>query len=177
MRQIACSVLVALSLAVGLDAQQPAPVQANSNDEVTLTGCVIKGDGGYLLASAAEPVWSRPPQASTAPSTPASATTIAGRTFYWLDDDGDLEDHAGRRVEVIGKLEDEIDRGQISVERERGLIEIEFKAEGERKITVKVPETPSAVGTAGVSDREADYRVVIRKIDVKSVKAVASSCQ
>lgn len=173
MRRIACSVLVALSLAVGLGAQQPAPVQADGNDEVTVTGCVIKGDGGYMLANAAEPAWSRLPQAST----PASATTIAGRTFYWLDDDEDLEEHAGRRVEVVGKLEDEIDRGQISVERESGLIEIEFKAEGERKITVKVPDTPSAVGTAGVSDREADYRVVIRKIDVKSVKAVASTCQ
>ena len=37
---------------------------------------------------------------------------------------------------------------------------------------------PAAVGTSGaVSDREKDYRVVIRKIDVDSVKVLASTCQ
>lgn len=177
MKDMACGALLALSLSGYLAAQQPAPVHASNDDQVTLVGCVIKGDGGYVLANAAEPTWASPGAAASA-SAPASATTIAGRTFYWLDDDDKIDEHAGRRVEVIGKLEDEIDRGRISVERENGMIEIEFKADGERKVTVKVPETPSAVGTAGaVADREADYRVVIRKIDVKSVKVVASTCQ
>jgi hypothetical protein len=58
------------------------------------------------------------------------------------------------------------------------MIEIEFKADGERKVAVKVPETATTVGTSGsVSDREKEHRVVIRKIDVKSVKVLASTCQ
>jgi hypothetical protein len=58
------------------------------------------------------------------------------------------------------------------------MVEIEFKAEGERKVTVKVPDTRLVVSTSdGIGDREKDYRVVIRKIDVESVKVLASTCQ
>jgi hypothetical protein len=46
------------------------------------------------------------------------------------------------------------------------------------QVTVKVPETPAAVGTRGAApDREQDHRVVIRRIDVGSVKVLASTCQ
>jgi len=41
---------------------------------------------------------------------------------------------------------------------------------------VKVPEAPAAVGTSGVTDKEQDYKVVVRKIDVKSIKVLSSTC-
>ena len=72
--------------------------------------------------------------------------------IYWLDDDDDLEEHAGRRVEVRGEIEGDIDAGEIEVERENSMIELEIKAKGET-ITVKLPDTaatiPTAVGTSG----------------------------
>ena len=168
--------LAAVGLTVPLIAQEPVTVAATRDDKVTVLGCVIKGDGGYVLANL-EDTWVSSSAGSTTP-TITSASNVAGRTFYWLTDDDDLQKYAGQRVEVSGKLDKEIDKGKISVEREDGMIEIEFDAEGERKVKVKVPEVPTMVGTSGtVSDREKTYRVAIRKIDVKSVKVLASTCR
>ena len=176
MKGIGFGALVALVFSANLIGQQPVAVNTTSDDKVTLVGCVIKGDGGYVLSNVADPWESRP--AGSAATTITSASNVAGRIFYWLAGDDDLDEHAGRKVEVRGKLEKEIDKGLIAVEREKGMIEIEFKADGERKVTVKVPEVPAAVGTSGaVSDREKTYRVTIRKIDVRSVKALASTCE
>lgn len=176
MKRKVFATLLAAGLSAPLMAQQPVPVAARADDKVTLLGCVIKGDGGYVLATL-EDSWA-PKPAGSAVTTITSASNVAGRTFYWLTDDDDLEKYAGQRVEVGGKLDNEIDKGKISVEREGGMIEIEFDAEGERKVKVKVPEVPTSVGTSGtVSDREKTYRVTIRKIDVTSVKVLASTCQ
>ena len=167
--------LLVAGLSVPLIAQEPVAVTADRDDKVTVLGCVIKGDGGYVLANLDD---SWPSPAGSPATTIASASNVAGRTFYWLTDDDDLEKYAGQRVEVSGKLDNEIDKGKISVEREDGMIEIEFDAERERKVKVKVPEVPATVGTSGrVSDREKTYRVAIRKIDVKSVKVLASTCR
>lgn len=174
MKDIALGALVALGFSANLIGQQPVAVRANPDDKVTVVGCVVKGEGGYVLSNVADPWVSGSGSAAT---TVTSASNVAGRTFYWLNDDEDLDEHAGRKVEVVGKLDKDIDKGMISVEREDGMVEIEFKADGERKVTVKVPEAPDAVGTAGATDREKEYRVVIRKIDVKSVKVLASTCQ
>ena len=176
MKGIAFGALAALGLSVQLVGQQPVAVNANADDRVTLVGCVIKGDGGSLLSSIGD-TWDAT-SAGSAAATVTSASKVAGRIFYWLDGDNDLEDHAGRKVEVVGKLDKEIDNAKISVEREDRMVEIEFKADGERKVTVKVPETPASVGTSGsLSDRESTHRIVILKIDVKSIKVLASTCQ
>jgi|SRR5215203_67300 len=176
MKNIAIPALFALSLSAQLVAQDPVAVTATADDKVTLVGCVIKGDGGYVLSSNTDPSFSA--ATGSAANTVTSASSVAGRTFYWLSDDDDLNDHAGRKVEVVGKLEKQIDKGKISVEQEGGMTEIEFKADGERKVTIKVPNEPGMVGTSGAAgDHEKDHKVVIRKIDVKSVKVLASSCQ
>ena len=176
MKSIVLGVLLAGGLSAHIIGQQPVAVAANPDDKVTLVGCVIKGDGGYVLSNFADSRESSP--AGSPAATVASASNVGGRTFYWLTDDDDLEKYAGQKVEVAGKLDNEIDKGKISVEREGGMVEIEFKADGERKVTVKVPEASFTVGTSGtVSDREKTHRVTIRKIDVKAVKVLASTCQ
>ena len=175
MKSIPLGALAALGLSVQLAGQQPVAVNANTDDRVTLVGCVIKGDGGSVLSSVAG-TWG-PTSAGSAATTVTSASKVAGRIFYWLDGK-DLDDHAGRKVEVVGKLDNEIDKAKISVEREDRMVEIEFKADGERKVTVKVPEMPASVGTSGgVSDRDSTHQIFIRKIDVKSIKVLASTCQ
>lgn len=176
MKSIVLGALIAAGLSAQLIGQEPVAVAANPDDKVTLVGCVIKGDGGYVLSNFADS-WASSPAGSPA-ATVASASNVAGRTFYWLTDDDDLDKYAGQKVEVAGKLDKEIDKGKISVEREDGMVEIEFKADGERNVTVKVPDVSTTAGTSGtVSDREKTHRVTIRKIDVKFVKVLASTCQ
>ena len=155
-------------------------VSAAADEDITLVGCVVKADNGYVLTNVvATPHVIGTAVATAAPAQPTSAAPI--RTFYWLEEDDDLEGHAGHRVEVVGELED-IERGQISVEREEDMIELEFKVDGDKKVTVKVPDTPAAaaavVGTTGtVTDRERDIAVKVKKVDVKSAKVLAQSCQ
>ncbi len=168
------------------------PVSAWTPDDgegVTLRGCVVKGDGGYVLLPLAEngtPAGVPAPAATSgsAQAQDPDAGTAAGspvgtmRVLYWLDDDDEVDDHAGQRVEIVGELEDDIDRGEISVEREdNGLVEVEFKREG-KTISVKLPYLPASIGTAGsVTDKEKDYEYAVRKVDVKSVRMLASVCQ
>jgi hypothetical protein len=170
----------ALALAAGTTAVPAAT--ANADNDVKLVGCVVKADDGYVLTNVVATPHVIGTGGATPMPTPAPAPAAAEpiRTFYWLEDDDDLEGHAGHRVEVVGELED-IERGQISVEREDDMIELEFKVDGDKKVTVKVPDTPAAaaavVGTAGtVTDRERDINVKVKKVDVKSVKVVAQSC-
>lgn len=83
---------------------------------------------------------------------------------------------ANQLVELKGELEGDIEKGEVSIEREGGMVEIEFKADGE-KITVRAPELPAAIGTTGaMTDRERDHDFIVRKIDVESVKMIAATC-
>src|SRR5688500_12298313 len=103
MKSMCFAALMTVGLSSQLIGQQPVAVSADKDDKVTLVGCVIKGDGGYVRSNAGR--WESPvPGAASA--TVASASSVAGRTFYWLKDDEDLEKHAGRKVEVVGKLDD-----------------------------------------------------------------------
>lgn len=192
---------VASAFALGLSgtaaAQQAAvgatPVPTGDADDVVITGCVIKGDDGYVLSTVGEAVTvqrSRTTVGTSGTTTTTTTTTTPAkpvipvegqRYIYWLDDDDDLlEKHAGQRVEVIGDIEGDIERGEIEVERENNMIELEIKAKGET-ITVKLPDTPAtnntAVGTSGmVTDEPRDIPFKVRKFDVESVKMIASSC-
>jgi len=188
---------LALGLGSTLAAQQAAvgttPMPTGDDKEVAITGCVIKGDDGYVLSSIGEAVTvqtSRTTVGTTGTTTTTTTTTTPARpvipapdqrVIYWLDDDDNLiQEHAGQRVEVIGKIEGDIDRGEIEIERENDMIELEIKAKGE-KITVKLPDTPAAnaaaTGTSGtVTDRPKDIPFKVRKFDVKKVKMLASTC-
>lgn len=178
------SLVAAIVLASGLSAisataqsvATAAPQQEKKN--VTITGCVVKGDGGYVLSDVSSENAAAAVAAGT-PSTPQPAGTVMpGRVFYWLKDDADLAAHAGHKVEVTGELEGDIEKGNISAEREGGLVELEFKIEGDKKVTVKVPDVPPTVGTAGsVGDKERNIPFVVRKIAVDSVKMISAACK
>lgn len=165
------------------------PLQADpagEDETITLRGCVVKGEGGYVLLpfTDAGTEASTPAPAGTSgvqdpePAPPTGAPAGTMRVLYWLDDDDAVDDHAGQRVEIVGELEDDIDRGEISIEREEdGLVEVEFKREG-KTISVKLPSVPASVATSGsVSDTERDYEYAVRTVDVKSVRMLASACR
>jgi hypothetical protein len=157
-----------------------APPQPSTDDkkDVTITGCVVKGDGGYVLTNVAHETTAAAVAAGTPGSPQPAGAVMPGRVLYWLEDDDELEEHAGQKVEVRGELESDITTGKISAEREGGLVELEFKVAGEKKVTVLMPSVPPTVGTSGsVGDKERDIAYIVRKIDVDSVKMLASTCQ
>jgi hypothetical protein len=179
MSLVAAIALTAGLTAISATAQSVATATPQQDKkDVTITGCVVKGDGGYVLSDVL-PENSAAAAVAGTPSTPQPAGTVMpGRVLYWLHDDEDLADHAGQKVEVRGELEGDIEKGNISAEREGGLIELEFKIEGDKKVTVKVPDVPATIGTSGaVGDREKDFAFVVRKIDVDSVKMISSTCK
>ena len=158
---------------------------AQQNEKVTLTGCAVKGDGdgdGFLLANAVEQTTRTTTTPDAAGSTVSSTTTKEmkpARILYWLDDDDhEVEKLMGQLVEVTGEVEGDIKRGEIEVERENGMIELEIKAADGRTANVKLADVPSAIGTAGsVKDAEVELPYVVRKLDVKSARSIAPTCQ
>ena len=179
------SIVGALTAAALVAASAPALVTAAEGQEkVTLTGCAVKGNGdgdGFLLANSVEQT-TRTTSTPTGEGSTVSSTTTKemkpARILYWLDDDDDeVAKLMGQLVEVTGEVEGDVKRGEIEVERENGMIELEIKADG-RKANVKVADVPSAIGTAGsVKDREVELPYIVRKLDVKSAKSIAPSCQ
>jgi hypothetical protein len=190
---------LSLGLSSAVSAQQAAavggtPVPTGDDKEVMLTGCVVKGEGGYVLSTIGEGITvqtSKTTVGTTGTTTTTTTTTTAPapaipppgqRIIYWLDDDGDeLEDHAGKRVELTGEIEGDIEAGEIEIERENNMIELEIEAKG-KKITVMLPDTPAAnnaaVGTSGiVRDEPQEIPFRVRKFDVKKVKVISRSCR
>ena len=173
--------IVLTALAIG---SRPARVTA-AEEKVTLTGCAVKGNGdgdGFLLANSVEQTTRTTTTPTPAGSTVSSTTTTnemkPARILYWLDDDDhEVAKLMGQLIEVTGEVEGDVKRGEIEVERENGMIELEIKADG-RKANVKLADVPSAIGTAGaVKDHETELPYVVRKLDVKSAKSVAPSCK
>ncbi|HEX6179384.1 MAG TPA: hypothetical protein VF057_13560 [Thermoanaerobaculia bacterium] len=132
--------------------------------DVKVTGCVLKGENGrgFLLADLMLPG--------------ASATVPQPRVLYLLKDDDDLEGHTGRRVEIEGELEGELQKAQIEVERDGDAVKLEIKAD-DRTLKLRLPERPAAVGTSGDDKDDEEIEFVVRKLDVKSMKMVSSTCR
>ena len=176
-------VLVAATAFVA--AVRPAPLSAaDDKEKVTIVGCAGKGNGdgdGFLLANNTQQTTQT--TVTPTPSGPAVSSTTtremtSSRVLYWLDDDdGVVEGLMGQLVEITGEVEGDLKRGEIQIERENGMIELEINADG-RKATVKLADVPSAVGTSGsVKDDEVELKYLVRKLDVKSARSLAATCR
>ena len=91
---------------------------------------------------------------------PVGTSGIAGRVFYWLEDDEDLSKHVGQLVEIEGDLED-FEIGEIEIDRDGDFTEIELDLEG-RKEKARVP-TSWLPGIGSDGDRE--FEIAARKHD------------
>jgi hypothetical protein len=166
-----------------------SPMVARGNDgtqdsKVTLTGCAVKGTGdsdGFLLANSVERTTRTTITPDAAGATVDSTTWKElgpARVLYWLDDDDDVvENMMGQLVEITGEVEGDVERGEIDIEREDGMIELEINADG-RKANIKLEDVPSAIGRPrSVGDREEELPYVVRKLDVKSARSIAPTCR
>ena len=171
--------LCRFGLAVALGALAIAPVRAQQpavtidDDDITIRGCIRRAS---TQPDAAPPmlVWSRSDimlAAASAIGAPRAVGTsgVAGRVFYWLDDDEDFSKHVGQLVEVRGELED-FEKGEIEITRDGAFTEIELDLDGkEEKARV-----PSAwLGSGGANqDYDVKLDIVARKIDVENVRVI-----
>jgi hypothetical protein len=169
-QRVGWAVVFATAMAVSLSAQQPAVTI--DGDDITITGCVTQVSPQPAVAPALL-VWSRSDlmlagavAAGAGSQAPVGTTGIAGRVFFWLDED--LSKHVGQRVEIKGDLED-IKKGEIEIENKGEFIEIELDLAGKEE-KVRVPTAWLSAGTP----RKAEYDIVARKIDVDNVRVLGA---
>jgi hypothetical protein len=146
----------------------------DTNTKMTLTGCLIGGEGddGYLLTNMTANPRERASSGAVAPG-PVGTAGTAATTLYWLEDDDELEPHVGHRVEVQGELTGDVEEGEIEIEREDSWTELRIQSDG-RDLTVRVPH--SVVVMPPRSDSEQKVDVLVRKVDVDRVRMLAASC-
>jgi hypothetical protein len=182
---------IAFALAYALAPSHSKAIEAVGldDDDVVVTGCIIRGDDGdeFLLAHAL-PV-AQGAEAGRAAGT-SGAVRESGQTLYWLedlDDDDNLPHYLGRRVEIRGELEGDVEKGEMEIERDGDWVKLEIKSNG-KKVKARMPlvafipanSVTGAVGTTGADladDDEIELNVLVRKLDVKDVRVVAGSCE
>ena len=86
-----------------------------------MTGCVVRTDH-KMSGPRSLLVWSKGDVYLDAAGTDIKPTERAigtsgkpGPVFYWIDDEDDFAKHVGKRVEIVGELNDDIDEGEIEV--------------------------------------------------------------
>ena len=168
---VACGCTAALTIAAACDnsnSQQrsssssapgataaPAEKSASDNQPVTLTGCLMRGDGrnDFILTKANQPVGTS--GASSEPVGIPERTREAAERSYRLDGDNDqLNALIGHRVRVSGTIKD---RGDLTAS----------------------PDTSASSprGTSGEAGKNQEISESdLAKVDVKSVDSVADSC-
>ena len=175
-------VITGLSAAQLTGAAATAP-SAAGDEKVTLTGCVVKGDDGFLLTDAAAGTTTSTTTVAPTPAgvtaTTTTTTTHAKTTMlYWLDGSDELNAHSGHRVEVTGEVKGDLEAADVKVERENKAVKITAKS-GDHKVSAMLPEVPAAVGTAGApgDEKKIETTYGVRKLDVKSVKMISENCR
>jgi hypothetical protein len=156
MKHISSSVAFAILFTAAAAAQdagkpQSGPPRKDPN-HVTLTGCVAGGDQAntYVLTKV-------PDQLSAGVN---AATTGAVPTVnYLLVGSQDFKPHVGHRVEITGRIDHDAEKG----------VKTEDKKKTEPQATTKDVDPK-----VKVTERT---RIEVRKLNVESMKMVATSCQ
>jgi len=161
-----------LAAAVAMPSIASTSVRA-ADDDIKLTGCVVRGEsGGFLLVNAAgDPAWQRSSDARVAPGT-VGTTGGFSEVFYWLKNDNDLKPHVGHQVEVEGEIKGDLKDGEIKADRKDKWTELEIKSGGD-ELKARVPH--SSVVAAGKDDHK--MPILVRRVDVKHVRMIGANCQ
>ncbi len=163
------------SLCLGAPFVSGAATLGRANEDVTLTGCLVRGEGdgaGYFLTNASgEPSWQRPDDTRVQPGIVGTSGNYES-VFYWLDDDDDLQKHVGHDVEIRGDVDSSLEDGVIELDRKERWTELTVKADG-RTMKARVAHA-SVVPAPGDSDRKG--RVLVRRVDVEKVEMLSPTC-
>jgi hypothetical protein len=142
----------------GSPAAAPAEKSASENQPITLTGCLMRGDGrnDFILTKANQPVGT-----SGAPSEAGSieqrTLEAAERSYRLKGDDDQFKDLVGHRVRVSGTL---ADKGDLSASPSSS-------DKSESKVS----------GTSGEAGKNREISESdLAKVDVNSIENVSDSC-
>jgi hypothetical protein len=148
------SLCFALAAATAVSAQTPSPKGGDKivPEPITLTGCITAGteSNTYMLSNVVRS------------DKPASNDTTA---FYWLDSPDKLKAHVGHKVEIKGRLDDDVDKTKTTAKDGK----VEVKSENKK---VEVPAGTNAAAAAGT----AGTKRINYKVKVQSVSHVSPTC-
>jgi hypothetical protein len=148
------SLCFVLAAATAVSAQTPSPKGGDKivPEPITLTGCVAAGTEAntYMLSNVARS------------DKPGSNDTTA---FYWLDSPAKLKAHVGHKVEIKGRLDDDVDKTKTTAKDGK----VEVKSENKKVEVAAGTTAAAAAGAAGT--KRANY-----KVKVQSVNHVSPTC-
>lgn len=164
----------ALAAAVTLPAAAHQSRAGDKDDQMVITGCVTRSGAQNSAGPRSLLVWSRGdvyldqssiamPKPSQAAERPVATAGFEEVVLYWLDDEDDFARYAGNRVEIVGEMSGDLDKGEIEVEDKGPFTELEFDVDG-RETTVHVPTS-----WLMIPEKKKDFDVVVRTIDVEKV--------
>ena len=165
------------SLAVAILA---AANSAAADDGIRLSGCLVRGqDGkGYLMTNVpGEAAWQRPGDAIVIPGPVGTSGTVTS-ILYWLEKKEGLDDHVGHFIEIEGKLQGDLQDGEIKVTPKGEWTEIEVEAGG-KSLKAQVPRSVLVIPDKGErkpdqGDRKLD--VLVRRVEPQRVRMLAAVC-
>ena len=170
--------IVAIAAAIATPALAQQRTTGDKDDEVTITGCVVRSDH-KMSGPRSLLVWSKGDVYLDAAGTDirlserAAATSgKAGPIFYWIDDEDDVAKHVGRRVEIVGELDDDIEKGEIEIDHKDHFTEIEFEWDG-KDVKARVPTAWLGPETKA---KDSEFDIRIRRVDVEKVTVLSPSC-
>ena len=180
---VSLSKLLSVAALAAVVAVPVAGQQARSgdkDDQVVITGCVMKAGDDKTSGPRSMLVWSRGNLYLESATTQVKLSETGGLpvgtagthdvVFYWIDDENDLKAHAGHRVEIIGELSSELKKGEFEVEHGSPFSEIEFKV-GSREAKVQVPSVWLGPATAG---KDSEFDILVRTVDVEKVNMLGT---
>ena len=146
---------------------------ATADDEIRLSGCLVRGqDGdGYLLTNIpGEAAWQRPGDAIVAPGPVGTSGTVTS-VLYWLEKKDGLDDHVGHYVEIEGKLQGDLEDGQIKVKPKDQWTEVEIEVDG-KSMKAQVPRSLLIIPDRGDSTLD----VLVRRVEPQRIRMLAAVC-
>ena len=158
-----------------------APVAAqqaragDKDDQIVITGCVMRSGDKNTSGPRSLLVWSRgdvylesaitQTKRSETGGLPVGTAGTHDVVFYWIDDENDLKKYAGRQVEIVGELADDLDKGEIEIDQKSPFTQIQFKVNG-KEAKVQVPSGWLGPATSG---KDAEFDMLVRTVDVEKV--------
>jgi len=142
--------------------------------KVSLMGCLIRGDHGYLLTNAPGELTTQQALSGQVEPGPIGTSGAGATMFYWLDDDHDLAKHAGQQVEVRGELKGDVKPGEIKIEPRANWTDLEIKSNG-RSLKAAVPTSLWIVSRPGI--QSAKVSILVRRVESQDVRMLGASCE
>ena len=94
---------------------------------------------------------------------PVGTAGVGERVFYWLNDEDDLTEHLGKRVQIKGEVDD-FEKGEIEIDRDGDYAQVKLEIDGDEE-EIRIPM--SWLGRNIRDDVEFD--IVARRVDVDDV--------